>query len=567
MKQIIKKLNSKLIDQISAGEVVDCPESVIKELIDNSIDAKSTIIKIHLKKAGTSEIIVRDNGIGMNDTNIVNCLERFATSKISTQSDLNNIKTLGFRGEALPSISSVSKIIIKSSGNSIQNYSKNKMKILPSNIETGTEITVSNIFYNIPARKKFLKSDNYELRKVINTINKFCIGYPEISFLLTHNNKKLINVQSEPLDSRIVSLLGKDYKKNLLKVDSTKETVSINGYIGNLSTIKKRKGNQFCYINNRYINNNLINITIHSCYKHLIERGEYPFSVLFLTVPTNMFDVNVHPKKLEVKFDNELKIQYLIKSAISTILKNNLLKVTPDFYINKSKGILENESFAFAQSIDSNNVNNNFEERASVLTSEDHRNNDDSNEIDNVWQLHNKYIITEIKSGLVIVDQHVAHERVLYEEAKIALDGEGLNSQKILFPQTLSFETEEFTYLLELLLYLEKIGFEIRKFGERSVIIEGVPSELSLGKEKEIIQDILENYMESKELNSSFIEYMAATYACKAAVKAGESLTQIECLELINKLFNTNHPYYCPHGRPIIVNLTIDELDKRFERH
>ena len=564
-KNDIKKLDSKLIDQIAAGEVVDCPESVIKELIDNSIDATSTEIKIHLKNAGINQIIVKDNGHGMKNDNLIKCLERFATSKISKQNDLSNISTLGFRGEALPSIASVSKIKIKSLGKSIQNYSKDNMRIVPSDIDLGTEITVSNIFHNIPARKKFLKSEAYEYKRILNTVKRFCIGYPNISFTLTHNNKQVIIVKEESLSSRISSILGNEYKKNLLSIESKKDSISMSGYIGNLSILKKRRGNQFCYINNRYIDNNLINITIRSCYRHLIERAEYPFFAIFLSVPTQMFDVNVHPKKLEVKFTNELKIQYLIKSSVSNVIKNNILKVAPDFYLNKNQGVIESETLPFSRENGTTILNDDFHTRAQVLHHQDDNNTD--NEINNVWQLHNKYIITEIKSGLVIIDQHVAHERILYEEAKAALNGEGLNSQKILFPQTLSFETEEFTYLLDLLLYLTKIGFEIRKFGNTSIIVEGVPSELPLGKEKEIIKDILENYMENKRLNSSFIEYMAATYACKAAIKAGESLSQLECMELINTLFNTEHPYYCPHGRPIIVNLTIEDLDKRFERH
>ena len=239
-------------------------------------------------------------------------------------------------------------------------------------------------------------------------------------------------------------------------------------------------------------------------------------------------------------------------------------KVIPDFYQKDySNNDLSIDLPFTNNNVDINNIN--IEKKIDKIIDD----NDNDNKIshDNkVWQIHNKYILTEIQSGLVIIDQHVAHERVLYEEALRALEGEGLDSQKILFPQTIQFDKEDYIYLLEILYYLKKIGFDIREFGDSSIIIEGVPMELTIGKEQEIINDILDNYIQNKKVSSSFIDYMAATYSCKAAIKAGEKLSNEECYELINQLFNTKHPYYCPHGRPIIINLSIDDLDKRFER-
>tara|TARA_B100002052_G_scaffold283780_1_gene295037 strand:+ start:1139 stop:2848 length:1710 start_codon:yes stop_codon:yes gene_type:complete len=565
----IKKLDTHLINQIAAGEVVDSPASILKELIENSIDAKSTIIKIHIYNGGKNKIIIKDNGIGIDSDNLDLAFERFATSKISTIDDLENISTLGFRGEALPSIASVSKFKISSiyknqEGNELLIDTGKKKSVKPSNIVEGTEITVKDLFYKLPARKKFLKSDTYEYKKCLNVFKRYIISNPTINFTLSHNDKIVYNYKSTTLKSRIVQLLNLNSDKDLIKVSIEKDDVKIDGYICNLTLIKKRKDFQYTYINGRYIQNQLLSNTVYSCYRSLIERGEHPCYFLNITMNTKDFDINVHPKKLEIKFSNELKIQYILKQGVSKSLKR-IDKVIPDFYQNDYSNNDLSIDLPFTNNNADDNNDINIEKKIDKIIDD----NDNDNKIshDNkVWQIHNKYILTEIQSGLVIIDQHVAHERVLYEEALRALEGEGLDSQKILFPQTIKFDKEDYIYLLEILYYLKKIGFDIREFGDSSIIIEGVPMELTIGKEQEIINDILDNYIQNKKVSSSFIDYMAATYSCKAAIKAGEKLSNEECYELINQLFNTKHPYYCPHGRPIIINLSIDDLDKRFER-
>ena len=568
MNTNIKKLESHLVNQIAAGEVVDSPESILKELIENSIDATSSSISVHLYNGGKNKIIVKDNGVGISYENLGIAFERFATSKISNINDLENINTLGFRGEALPSIASVSKFKISSKfrkfdGNQLVVDSGKKKAIKPSNILIGTEIIIKDIFYNLPARKKFLKSESYEYKKCLSIFKRYLISNPEINFTLTHNDKIIYDFKATSLKLRIIQLLNLKNDKDLIKISLSKENISIEGYIGNLSLVKKRRDTQYSFINGRYIQNTLINNTVYSCYRSLIDRGEFPSYFLKIKMNTKDFDINVHPKKLEIKFSNELKIQYILKQAVSKSLKQ-ISTVIPDFYLydNSSKDISLDLPF-------SSNSDNSIKNNASIENKIDNIINEDIGIISQdskVWQIHNKYILTEIQSGLVIIDQHVAHERVLYELALKALEGDGLESQKILFPQTIKFDSEDYIYLLDILFYLKKIGFDIREFGESSIIIEGVPMELSIGKENEIINDILDNYIENKKISSSFIDYMAATYSCKAAVKAGEKLSSDECAELINQLFNTKHPYYCPHGRPIIINLSIEDLDKRFER-
>jgi len=563
MIKVIKKLDDHLINQIAAGEVVDNPSSVVKELIENSIDAKSTQIDIIIYSGGHKKIIVKDNGIGINKKDINNAFERFATSKISSKNDLYNINTLGFRGEALPSIASVSDIKLSSK---FKDYDGNEIKIkagkfkslLPSSIEVGTRIEVNNLFYNVPARKKFLKKESYEYKNILKVYKTYALLHSDISFSLIHNDKVIYKNNKSTMYDRIIDIQGKEYNGNILEINFILDKYKISGFIGNLSVLKKTRGNQYTYINNRYVYNRLINTTVLNTYGSLKERSEYPFYLLNVSVPNEMLDVNVHPKKIQVKFNNDLHIQHIVKKSVAQKLKS-INSIIPKMYTNTENyenSILELE---FNKN---DNLNNNSISIDKIIS------NDTEIVTENVkvWQIHNKYLLTEISSGLVIIDQHVAHERILYESAKASLEGDGINSQKLMFPITVNFDPERYESLIEIIPYLTKIGFDIRQFGQSSIIIEGSPSELPLGREKEVINDILDNFQENNQLNSSFIDYMAATYSCKAAIKAGDLLDDDECVNLINQLFATKHPYYCPHGRPIIINLTISDLDKRFER-
>ena len=562
----IKKLNDKLINQIAAGEVVDNPASIVKELVENSIDAGSKNIVVNITDGGIKEITVIDDGNGMSQDDLRMAFKRFATSKISSKDDLFNIKTLGFRGEALPSIASVSKLTASSFNNelshSIEIDGGKQISLKPSNLTAGTKITVKNLFFNVPARKKFLKKISYEYSKILKTFKIFAIKNNNITFKLFNNNKIIYHLNKTNSHDRILELFGNNYKGNILQVNTQHEDCIITGYIGNLSILKKRRGNQHIFINGRNVLNRLIDITVLNSYQTLIDRGEFPFYYLDLKVPENTIDVNVHPKKTEIKFDNELKIQHILKKTIVSTLKD-FKNVIPNLYTPKE----DYENSVMDLPLTYKNSSSATDEIAkSTIDKMFSEQNDDILSDTKVWQIHNKYLITEISSGLVIIDQHVAHERVLYESAKESLESGGIESQKLMFPITLEFSPEEFNHLLDILPYLTKVGFDIRKFGETSIIIEGSPPELNLGKEEEVINDVLDNFIQNKNLNSRFIDYVAATYACKAAIKAGDSLEENECIALIDELFATNHPYYCPHGRPIIVNLSIEDLDKRFER-
>ena len=578
---MIKKLNSNLINQIAAGEVVDDPSSILKELVENSIDAESKFIEVILSNGGISNIIVIDDGIGIPKDELANAFERFATSKIKDIDDLNNINTLGFRGEALPSIASVSEVIVKSkydqeTGNTIKFSFGKKVFAKPSDIENGTYIEVRNIFHNVPARKKFLKSESYEYKKILSLFKNFALSNPNIGFRLINNDKKIYDFKSSSLKDRIHSIFGLKTSESIIPVEFKKDEYLISGYIGNLSLVKNNRNYQYLFINGRTIKNQLVNISINNAYRNLIDRSEHPFYILSLTLPHDLVDINVHPKKKEVKFRNEMQIQHIFRKSVSDALKD-IFKTIPSFKNFDSTNdvtfgtlpfdntFIKDDSVLSISNSGGNKYDQNIKNAEIRL-----KNTEDNNVVidsNNIWQIHNKYIITEITSGLIIIDQHVAHERILYELSKKSLEGDGISSQKILFPKTIKFDPEEYIHLLEIFSYLQKIGFEFREFGENTIIIEGTPSNLPSDEEENIIREILDHYAKTKNTSSTFIEYMASTYACKAAIKAGDKLSQLECKELVDQLFSTEYPYYCPHGRPIIVNLTLSDLDDRFERH
>lgn len=584
-------LPDNIINQIAAGEVVENPSSIVKELIENSIDSGANDITISVKKGGHELIHISDNGCGMNNEDLNLAFSRHATSKISKIDDLTQIGTLGFRGEALPSIASVSRVEIKSSidgqlgyiinieGGNIKNNEK-------TGSNKGTEIKVKNLFYNTPARKKFLKSSTQELRRITKIVKRFLLSNPNISFIYKSDDKVIYNVHSVSLKDRIVQVFGSSYNKDVLNVESKDGQYAISGYIGSLNLLQRRRGGQYLFLNGRYIEDDSISKSIRNCYDSTVQRGEFPFYVLFINLPTDTFDINVHPTKIEARFSKKLDILNFINTIIKNKLRD-LFKVLPDIDIKSKihKGSdplsldldlnmlidLKSED-NITQKFSSNNLEDNKEDQDVVERAVDRLENYENNfkslikKDAHVWQIHNKYLITEITSGILVIDQHVAHERVLYEKVKKAFDSKPLPSQSTLFPKTIKFDPEDFTRFLDIVPYLEKIGYKMREFGDNTIIIEGIPSEIKLGNEEEVINDILDRYIEYKKISSSYIDYIAATYSCKAAVKAGDYLDMEERVNLIDNLFATKNPYYCPHGRPIVVSIKTDELDKRFER-
>ena len=571
----IKLLSDDLKNKIAAGEVVERPASVVKELIENSLDSGATEIDVIVKGGGNVSVQVIDNGVGLEKDDLLIAFARHSTSKIESVEDLSTIDTLGFRGEALSSIASVAKVKALSSvngedsGYEISVSGGEISQPEPVALSKGTAISVSDLFFSIPARRKFLKSAQVELRHIIRTVRRFGLCQPNVRFTLTADDKEVMTLAPMTLIDRIAAVHDPSYRENLLEVNHQAGLFAITGYVGNLNLVRKRRGEQNLFLNGRYIVNKLLNSAIYSAYQSLVSRGEFPFFVITLEVPLDTVDVNVHPMKIEVRFRDEWRVYHALKTAVTEAL-NDILSTVPDF-LKPSESFPSSggqAGFSFPQSTPSAILSRQSVERAKsyVQTMGETQTEEEGVNLENIWQVHTKYIVSEIKSGLVVIDQHVAHERVLFEQAMDAMEGNPLPSQSLLFPEVVELPIEDFSTLLELLPYLEKIGFRMKEFGKNTVMIEGVPSELGWGNEREVLTEIIDTYRNQQKAQPSFMEAVAASFACKAAVKAGDVLTQEEMQSLVDRLFATQHPYYCPHGRPIMVNLSLDELDRRFER-
>ena len=512
----IQTLSADLRNKISAGEVVERPASVVKELLENSLDAAALEISVVVEKGGQQLIQVRDNGHGIASNDLPKAVERYSTSKIRTIDDLFQINTFGFRGEALASIASVSEFEIVSSqedqeGAVITIQNGEFSPITPSPMVTGTQITIRNLFYNIPARRKFLKSPRIELRKIIKSLKQAALSHPEVNFKLIADNKEILNVTSESLQERIASLFDPTYQENLLPVHLDKSEYSFSGYIGNLNLIRSRPEDQFIYLNRRFIKNRLLNSAVYSGYKSLTKRGEFPFFVLNLIIPPDQIDVNVHPMKTEVRFKDEWRIYHILKSGINDALSDILGtvpffgKFNPDVNGAENRiampqeSIIEQKSFSFPQGDHEKDQSHLQIERAKSYASDLAVRKEKTNNIDveNIWQVHKKYVVSEITSGLVIIDQHVAHERILFEEAMNSFEEGNSSSQSLLFPEMIDFSPDEYSVLLDILPFLEKMGFRMREKEKYKVELEAIPSEMAWGSEHSVIKDIIDNYLSS----------------------------------------------------------------------
>tara|TARA_B100001750_G_scaffold52763_1_gene40062 strand:- start:226 stop:1986 length:1761 start_codon:yes stop_codon:yes gene_type:complete len=585
---MIKELSEDLRSKISAGEVVERPASVVKELVENSLDAGATEISIVVEKGGQQLIQLTDNGCGISGDELPIAFKRYSTSKIASVNDLFTIDTLGFRGEALASITSVSEVNVVSASENSDGFEMSIIngelgEVQPAPAVKGTSITIRNLFYNTPARKKFLKSPRMEFRKVVEMVRRFALGYPDRAFKLISDGRDILDLQSEDLESRIVHVMDPAYRDQLLPINFTKSDYSLTGFLGNLNLVRTRPGEQYIFLNNRFIQNRLMNSGVYQAYRSLLNRGEYPFFAVNLFMPHDQVDVNVHPMKLEVRFKDEWRIYHVLKSAVEESL-NPILNTIPDFekpdlgaqfdfptkFIPQEGQTNPDQEGLDLQSTTDSAIKfqpavNRAKNYASELATRPEPNSGKV-DLENIWQIHSKYIVSPISSGLVIIDQHVAHERILFEEAMAAFDTNAMAAQTLLFPEVIEFSPDDFSTLLDVLPYLEKMGFRMKEFGENTVMVEAIPSEMSWGNEKNIIREMLDDYLQTQKKYSSFQEALAASFSCKAAVKAGDVLTLEEMRELVNRLFGTKHPYYCPHGRPIIVQLSMDELDRRFER-
>ena len=619
----IKILPQTLSNKIAAGEVVNRPESVVKELIENSLDSGAKNITLIIKDAGKSLIQVTDDGSGMSEEDALICFQRHSTSKIASIEDLENILTLGFRGEALASIASISHAelitrtadsevgtLLRIEGGEVKENSK-------SGNETGTSISVRNLFYNTPGRRNFLKSDQTEFRHIYESFVRLALSHPETAFTFFNNDNEVFRLKGTDLKTRISELFGDKIPGYLLDVENGNEIIKVRGFISKPNFTKKSKQDQYFYLNGRFFVSRSLNYAVYSGFDHLIEKGDYPSFFLFIDLHPAKVDVNVHPSKMEVKFEDEGAVFGFIRNSVKEALRkadivfdigfDNTIsfpdKAESFHYRNdKRDDIKSDRGFTgggsgshgsgsqnfFTGGDDRNktaNIHSIFEasrertdDSISQIPDTPDTKNDDQRRIFehskksdsanfNVWQYQYKYIMCQTETGLMIIDQHAAHERILYERASMWLDSQSTFSQQLLIP--IKFQLTKIDYHIAESLKDEfrDLGFNLNLIKDETVEITGLPSDVKIGDEAKIFQDLIDQFKEYElKLNLDKRDNLAKSFACRSAIKSGDKLTFQEMTSLIDDLFAAKMPYVCPHGRPTLIRITTDELDKRFSR-
>ena len=567
----IHLMDEILANKIAAGEVVEKCVSVVKELVENSIDAKASIIKVELKDAGTQLIKVTDNGIGMDEEDSLMAFQRHATSKIIDESDLYRISTLGFRGEALPSIASVSNVTLKTCSKNIGtivNISGGKvLSVTKGDARIGTIIEIKNLFYNTPARLKHIKSLYSELANITEYMNKIAFSHPNIKFTLTNNDNQILETDGRgDLLKTIKDIYGLEVAKKMYKVKSNLDDYEIEGYISYPSVNRSNKNHMITIVNGRVVKNYDLNRTINDSYHSYKPDNRYPIVVLNINVDPSLIDVNIHPTKMDIKFSkmNELldEISTMIKNTIGT--KNLIPKVTApvvekkhyeqfvlDF--NKKEEVYEQELF----------VNEDLTIKEEV--------EDEKKELEAMYPVgivHGTYIICQNELGMYLIDQHAAKERINYEIYKEKLGNPKKDSLPLLFPITIEYPSNEFIILKENFEFIRSLNIDINEFGINSIIIKSHPTWLPKGHEEEAIKKILDLIIniEKNFTIEKFNEKLATTLACKMSIKANTNITIEEMERLISDLRKCDNPYNCPHGRPTIIFYSTYELEKLFKR-
>jgi DNA mismatch repair protein MutL len=610
----IKILPENLANKIAAGEVVNRPESVVKELMENSIDAGALNIDVMIKGAGKTLMQVADDGEGMDEADAELSIQRHATSKISSMNDLEEIGTFGFRGEALASIAAVSIFELKTErrdqelGTFIKVDDNSVITKEKGSFAKGTSISVKNLFYNVPARRNFLKSNQTELKHIIETFRKISLSHPEVAFKFYNDEEVIFDFPKSTIQERLKLVFADNILDAVIEVNEITEYISLSGFVTKPAYLRRSKGEQYFFLNKRYVQSKIINHAVFTAFENVLEKGDYPFFVLFMTIDKKKVDVNVHPSKLEVKFDDEKEIYSFVQAVIKKTIGS--FDLVPTITFNGTSSEKESLRFQNFTRTDRNDFTDRpflskqyDQERKSAILSEEEvdRLFDDLNrelkssapdsniitpfddrqttevyhesgtmqhtETPFLVLLHNKYILTQIKSGLMIIDSHVAHERILYEQAMQSLEANIPFAQHLLFPQKVNLDPADYQLAKELEPYLTNLGFELKFQAKNVIVIVGIPSDIKVEHEVETLLEILHEFRKNEQHNQLEIrDNLAKSYSCKAAIKAGDNLTENEMRILVDKLFATSMPYVCPHGRPIVIKIPLEEFDKRFGR-
>lgn len=614
MSDIIQLLPDAVANQIAAGEVVQRPASAVKELIENAIDAGADKIKLIVKEAGKSLIQVIDNGCGMSVTDARRCFERHATSKIRKAEDLFAIRTMGFRGEAMASIAAIAHVALKTRrmedelGTLVEIEGSNVVKQEPVAIPSGTSISVKNLFYNIPARRNFLKSNPVEMRHIVDEFQRVALAHPQLFFSLHSDGHELFHLPEGSLKQRIVHVFGNGYNQRLVPVEEETTIINLKGYIGKPEFAKKTRGEQFFFVNNRFVKDPYLNHAVIKAYEDILPSETFPLYVLFIEIDPAKIDINVHPTKTEIKYEDERAIYAIIRSAVKRSLGR--YNITPTLDFNQETGFSQMIRPKPLEEITPPSVNfnpdfNPFDsgKQSSVPSSMERvetkggipQNWDTLYQITQQvesrqlglhgdalgvpttqqqpakkqpFQLHNRYIVSQIHSGFILIDQQAAHERILFEQFRQQLENRQGASQQRLFPQTVALNAADFQLIKDLLPDIQALGFQIREFGKHTFVVEGIPADITSGiSERQVLEQLLEDYKNNQaELKLSKREKLARSLARHAAIRPGTTLSVEDMAGLIDHLFACELPNVSLNGKPIILTFALQELAERFER-
>ncbi len=599
MPDIIHLLPDSIANQIAAGEVVQRPASAVKELMENSLDAGATSVKLIVKEAGKSLIQVIDNGMGMSETDARMSLERHATSKIRTADDLFRLRTMGFRGEALASIAAISQFELKTRqadqdlGTQILVEASEIKSQGPVACEKGTSISVKNLFFNIPARRNFLKANPVEMRHIIEEFQRLALSHPEVAFALYHSDDLIYDLAPSKLSQRIVALFGKSFQGQLAACQEETALVKVTGYIGRPESARKTRGEQFIFVNQRYIKSNYLNHAVTTAFEGLLVENSFPFYVLFIDIDPKHIDVNVHPTKTEIKFDDERAVYAVVRASVKLALGTHNLAPAIDFHsdinmVNKLSQNISNEQYfneQFGSSLNRSNLQNweklfdgappesklfQKTEPTNTLRFESSLNKqeeaEEKQETGGVFQFQNKYIVRAAKSGLMIIDQQGAHERVLFEKYVARLRGGTGNSQQSLFPQTISFSPADFALVMEIENELVSLGFRFEVFGKSALLVSGVPVGCG-SNEKELFEGLIEQFKKNQsELELPLRDNLAMALARRTSVKSGQKLATEEIESIVEGLFACSKPNFSPDGRPTFFTFETSKIESYFTR-
>ncbi len=615
MADRIQLLPDNIANQIAAGEVIQRPASAVKELLENAVDAGATEIKLLVNDAGKSLIQVIDNGSGMSETDARMAFERHATSKIRNIDDLFHIRTMGFRGEALASIAAVAQVEIKTkraedpAGTLIE--IENSMVIRQEPVATinGTSIAMKNLFFNVPARRNFLKTNASEMRHIVDEFIRVALAFPHIFFSLTSNGQQTFHLEAGSLKQRIVQLLGNQYNSRLVAVKEDTDYLNIQGFVGKPETAKKTRGDQYFFVNNRFIKSPYLNHALQHAYQDMIPSDSYPMYVLFIDLDPTQVDVNVHPTKQEIKFEDEKIVYAFVQAAVKHALAQFSITPTLDFNLDSSIQQLESIQNPFTEekksATESSSIFRTFTEanQAHKIEGSSFRHWSDGNstrdegfvslsrnflsfeaqqpsqnpaakehsfsitEHTQLTQVLHTYILVPLMNNFLLVHQQSAHERVIYERLARAMEGKPVSTQQSLFPATIELSPADGMILSELIPELKQMGYAIEPFGKSTFVIQGTPADIDTGDEKRSLEKILEHFKHfSSELKLSKREMLLRTVSSQQAIRANTELSSKEMQQLISDLFECNKPNVTPSGRPTYLEFKREQLEKMYGR-